>query len=225
MELSLLAMSAKTSTVLLECRNGQIRRYVVSSSVQASLPMLASVSAKFVLRKLALRDRAVRMPARMREVRKRICKTAPSQDTRRCGKSGRRGGGGGPWRAFVSERCRSIAAAAFKGLGNEYRRLPPEERARFAQRGALASMLHREGALSFGQVSRSLGRSMLQGLAHQRVVAMLEDSIDPIKRDIVIQDLQVSEIRQAAKKARTDQWLVRRIRRQQDDEAARLLVK
>lgn len=225
LELSTVAMAAKTATVLLECRNAQIRRYVVSSSVQTSLPTLTSVSAKFVLRKIALRDRAVRVPAGLRVFRKRISKSARESSSHAAATSvsRKRRGGGGAWRAFVSSRCKAVAAAVFAQLAREYRALSPQERSRLAQRGALATLLHRQGAISFGHLSRALGRAAIRDQAHRRVLRMLQNEVGATELN-AIADLPVKELQGAAKRARTDEWLVKRMRREENHQAAQALV-
>ena len=81
-ELVLIVMVARVSTVLLECRNAQIRRLVESLSVQTTKPSLSLVSAKFLLRKLALRERAIKQPPGFRRVRQRIARARAEQKPR-----------------------------------------------------------------------------------------------------------------------------------------------
>ena len=61
-------------------------------------------------------------------------------------------GGGGSWRAFVHERAkgRKLDKDAFKQLSQEYQRLGDEEKSRYIEAGAAASLAHKEGFASFG---------------------------------------------------------------------------
>lgn len=230
LELSTIAMTARTATVLLECRNAQIRRYVVGASIQTALPTIASISAKFVLRKLALRDRSINQPASLRHLRKKIskpgsrCRGGQTQPGAKRG-VGKRGGGGGPWRAFVSDRCRGIASFAFKALSDEYRQLPDDQKAAFVRRGALGTLLHKQGALSFGAVRKSLCRAALQDQSHRRVLKALADQVtSSVLGPLKIKEMPFMELEAAAKMARVDELLMARMCKEEVAQAAEQLV-
>ena len=67
-----------------------------------------------------------------------------------------RRGGGGAWRAFVSQRCKDEAKACFKELAEEYQGLSAEQKAELKEVGRAATCAHRNGGISFGAVARHL---------------------------------------------------------------------
>lgn len=232
-ELSLIAMVARVTTVLLECRNAQIRRYVESLSVHTAAPSSELVSAKFLLRKLSLREQMVKEPPGFKLVRKKISKdkAGRSRASESSGKSSapkghERHGGGGPWRAFVSERCRGVAAAVFKALSQEYHALPADEKQRLKDIGNLGTIAHREGGVSFGVMAGRFGKAMARDATHRRALEVAQCNVlDSAMVASKALALRTADIRSAARACKLDFRLLQRIKRQQTHAAANAIAR
>ena len=87
-------------------------------------------------------------------------------------------------------------------------------------------MLHREGSLSFGQVGRDLGRAMLRDERHNRVLPMLQDRVDPCSapRVALVRHMPLLDFEREVKRARLDKYLLRRMHKDANSQAAQALV-
>ena len=63
LELALSVFKSRTNTAPMECRHAHIRRFVSSLSVQTRRPSVAMISARFLLRKVAIRERLLKSPS------------------------------------------------------------------------------------------------------------------------------------------------------------------
>eukprot|EP00972_Heterocapsa_arctica_P116301 16452351-Heterocapsa_arctica.AAC.1 len=213
-ELVMIVMVARVVTVLLECRNAQIRRYVEVMSVHTTSPTLSLISAKFLLRKLALRERLVKQPPGFRRVRQRLTRARAEKAKAQGQRSKKRVGGGGAWRAFINDRCKGVCKSVFATLAQQYEQLAPEEKQRFVDFGALAALAHRDGATSFGQAARAMGRAMARDESHCRALAISQGSM--LKPFIQVATLcQGRSLAVASRQLRADMHLLRRIRREE----------
>ena len=145
LELAMVVMSARTSTVHLESSNATLRRRLVLASTQVTKPELHTLSAEFLLGKLRRRQFEAKFPAGHR--RHWDKSHHPKKETPK-----KRGGGGGAWRAFLRKKRMNIANPA---LSREYHALSHAEKAALVQSGSVAMMAHRYGLPSFGHRNRA----------------------------------------------------------------------
>ena len=160
LEIAIIIILGKTSTVRIEALNALIRRIIVSKSNAVKKPNLLSISAEFALSRLRASERGLfkrlwsiwkkplsvtdadEHPIRRRAVRRKKKRVIKSETK----KVVRRPGGGGAWRAFVHARCRGVTKALFAELAKEYNNLSPEERVAIVALGR-ASALGSEATL------------------------------------------------------------------------------
>lgn len=137
----------------------------------------------------------------------------------------RRAGGGGPWRAFVSEQCKGVKRAAFSALACQYA-LPKEEQTRLEAVGRFGAKIPRFGGKAFGVVARDLRGDV----ADQRLLRLA--ACRPEQQEMVVaepsamQVLAVPTLAAAAivKRAKTDCKVLWAIERKQAHVAAETLV-
>lgn len=150
LELTMVVMTARTSTISLESSNASVRRRLVALSIQTRMPRVEAVSAEFVLAKVRRRQHERKYPAGHKLHWFRVKKHAQVKPPKR------RRGGGGAWRAFTSSRCKGQGPANFAELAIEYRGQSERTRSGFAEIGALATAAHRHGASSsFGPSAKA----------------------------------------------------------------------
>ena len=146
------------------------------------MPNVASVSASYILGKIRRREAELLRPAGSRVfVKKRRSKRTlpkPVPTTKRG--MPRRAPGGGSFRAYISQKCKGIAKACFRQLGEEYRALSCEERARFKVMGAEATVVHRQGGDAFGKTARELARLVLRREAQGRAQLLDTNATVPV---------------------------------------------
>ena len=122
LELAMILLQARTSTVSLESSNASLRRRLHGASLQVHMPDLHSISAEFALGKLRRRQIENKFPPGHREHRgNRKTKRSEGQQKRKR----RSSGGGGMQRAFLHSKGQNIS----KELAAEYRALTPEAKA------------------------------------------------------------------------------------------------
>jgi len=214
-ELALVIMTARTSTVLLECRNAHVSRWVRTMSLGAKDPLLRMVSNNFLLSKLSRRktfEKSVYCKA------KGVKPPAEKGSKRRVRKDnvakGKRRGGGGAWRAFISERCKAVSKAVFSELAKEYRALPDEERARLRQDGAHAAAGYRHGGKSFGRVTRDVARATARSEALRRAVALASNELADRSISSCLA-VPMADVADEVKKLKMDSWLLAKMKREQ----------
>lgn len=222
--LTLVVMACRTSTLQLECKNAQIRRSVEASSVHVAKPDLSWISAKFVLRKAAIRETQLRLPSAAGHTSTKVkkpVKRGKAQGPLGQIKGGRRRGGGGPWRAYVSHKCKSLGKAVFSGLSAEYKALSPEARQRFVQEGALGTLLHRQGRPAFGMVARALARASLRDDHHRRAMARAVAGLsESSSLALLPSEVEPSKVAEMLKEARADQHLLHKLNRAEKEAAS-----
>ena len=147
LELAMVVMNAKTSTVHLKCSNATLRRRFVLASTKVVTPELHSISAEFMLGKLRRRTYEAKVPPGHRSHREKT--TAQNMETPR-----KRRGGGGAWRAFLRKKGKNVADP---NLSLEYRALSDAEKAELMDAGSLAAKAHKYGLPSFGPKRRAEG--------------------------------------------------------------------
>ena len=125
-------------------------------------------------------------------------------------------GGGGPFRAFISERCKGIGSAIFKHLAAEYRGLSDDERARFVSQGTLATLAHRRGRLGFGMFARTIANAMTRDAAHRRAIRSAEHgTLDVESLAFSSAPPNVANIRESFTNQRANMILMHRIRKEE----------
>ena len=130
----------------IEARHALSRRLVVSKGVQAWVPHLANTSAEWSVRQIILRESEVRPRAVDKPVARPLKRQPGKQE-------GARGGGGGPWKAFLHERAagRKICKSVAKQLSDEYNNLTAEEMSYFQLLGRDGTTAWRHGFHAFGE--------------------------------------------------------------------------
>jgi hypothetical protein len=184
-ELAVVIVSARVTTVPIEHANSSIVRKVSSKSMQTHRPDLITLSAEHVQGCVRLRERLVKLPAGYKLPRKSRKKASGKANASSNAKAKsactvnnpnvkRVRGGGGAWRAFISARCKGIAKAMLGPLALEYGSLSLEEKQAYVEAGAFATRVHRsEGGLSFGLVTREAARVLARDCTSQRSQRLL----------------------------------------------------
>ena len=146
-ELAMIVTSASTNTASLESSNASLRRRMNATGVQVNLQHLEHTSAEFYLGKLRRRGWEAKFPAG-HEMHWKAATAYAKKDQKPKGDSdGPSRGGGGPWRAFLSERGLYASAEASR----LYRALPDHEMERLRKIGEIRTDQHRYGV----QVNRN----------------------------------------------------------------------
>jgi len=228
-ELAALVLVARTCTAPLECKNAQIRSLVQHSSIQTRRPSLDLVSARFLLRRLAIRESQLAAPpGKLVPRQPRKPRRKGGGDARRLSSGGarrRKTGGGGAWRAFISVRSKHIGKAMFRELAREYRELTPEAQQEFIRHGAVATTLHRNARPSFGMVARSLVRRLQDEASRARAEDALRLAAQGCGGSaLAVRGLASVDFRGALRQCKADHYLLRKFRRKLDDEAADALL-
>lgn len=211
-ELVALAIAARSSIARIESLNATVRRHLVASCVQAKRPDMPTVSAEYMLGRIRRRELQLKAPSGSRvHLRKVIKKDG-------CGKlpalrdRGRRGGGG-PWRAFVSKRCRGIRRAAFAELSSEYNALSKEELASLDQEGLCGTIAHRLGGAAFGLRDRQASR-LAQRLASRERAAALSRALTAVFEQTTALAMSSTSFESKLRKLRADIRIHRKLRRE-----------
>ena len=143
LELAMVLMHARTSTVSLESSNASVRRRLHGASLQVVMPDLHAISAEFALGKLRRRQLERKCPPGHREHRGKV-------KQRRQNRKRKRGGAGGAYRAFVHSRGQKIS----KELNDEWRALTAVAKAAFIPAGRHATARSALGIGDFRTKSR-----------------------------------------------------------------------
>ena len=96
--------------------------------------------------------------------------------------AGKRRGGGGAWRVFVSEARRNTRGerkADMKQLAEQYRNLSHDRKQELKEKGRLATRRHREGQRSFAKRQREVEEDLERERKRQRGQALLNEAIVP----------------------------------------------
>ena len=118
LELAVIAIIVKTSTVRIEVLNGKLRKILRTRSNQTARPDLGVVSAEFLLSRVRARETRWKRNWKVTKKRKVGGKgLVRKRSTRKAIQPPKRKrGGGGAWRAYVSARCRDKCKAVMKDL-------------------------------------------------------------------------------------------------------------
>ena len=138
----------------IESRHALSRRLTVARGVQTWTPKLASTSAEFSLRQVLLQENTGLAAAAQENPASAATATAAKPAKKAPGKQrGALGGGGGPYRAFLHERCagQKLNRASMKALADEYRNLGEDAMTYFREQGRLATLAWRNGYHAFGE--------------------------------------------------------------------------
>lgn len=215
-ELSLLVLASRTNTVKLESLNATIRRHLTVMSVQTKKPSLATVSSEFMLGQLRRRAVELSYPAGhpLHWARRVRGKAGKLKGGGAAAIEKKRRGGGGPWRAFVSSRCRGVAKALFKALGAEYRALSPADKVAFQELGALGTLAHRHGGTSFGLAARALGAELAKDDFAHRAAQFKETDVVPYATSSKALAIPSAEFVSKLRRCAADVRVFRKIKRQ-----------
>lgn len=229
MHLSLIVLVARTSTLNIECRHAQIRRYVKTASVHVQKPDLAWISAKFLLRKMALREKSFRLPSgsttKPGNEKQKRGKRGQKKGESSVGKRTRRRGGGGAYRAFISAKCKAVGKAVFRELAAEYNALPEDDKKPYQQTGALATILHQQGRPAFGAITRELARAALRSERHQRALARARATLSGASSSAMVPvGAGSEELAKSVLEAKADEHLLKRLDRTEKQVARERLL-
>lgn len=189
------------------------------------------MSAECLLGRLRRREHEFPHPAGGRthwkrsEVRTRTKKAKAGQQVPRQGGK-RRKGGGGPWRAFVSSRCRGVCRADFGSLSGEYGQLSDDDKVRFADMGVAATLGHSAGGRAFGLSGRALARALVRQRVSQLARLEPQELSASLTRGAVVSIASVpsSQLDTVLKQGKVGAKLMRAIAKRQDETAAEGLV-
>lgn len=152
-------LQASWDIVAVEVSHSRLRRTLVGSSTQTHTMSLPDASALELLRSFRkLKGNAQTGKAGA----KRGLAHEPPEPTGQPESKRQRPGGGGPWRAFVSDMIRSGACRDLSKMSDLYPEamLDPDKRAHYQALGSLATQHHREGGkLPFGPSARGIQRA------------------------------------------------------------------
>ena len=137
LELAVLVILGRTSTVKLEAFNAKLRKILKSRSNQVKAPRLGDISNEFMLSRIRVREgglwkrvwtewKGQRNDADSKQrtcVRKKLKRR--KKGNAKIEKKKKRPGGGGAWRAYCSKKCRGVAKGVWKALAVEFKRLSP----------------------------------------------------------------------------------------------------
>ena len=154
-----LAEVALVDIASVESRHASVRRALEAGSVQTWRSTLCTLSADFACRQ---------SNGWRHHFSKRLFTTPSCQQQKRGGRpsrrrkttrSNKRCGGGGAYRAFLREKLKdqnqyNNMSVAMRNFGAEYRALTADQRARFQDIGAAATLSHRAGHRAFGPRKR-----------------------------------------------------------------------
>ena len=170
-----LALAVDLDIAAIESRHAASRR-IITSVNQTWAPSMQQVSAEWTLRQMCLRQ-AETQPLRPDEAEEGI-KSQPRRAKRQGqGKQqGAKGGGGGPWRAFIHEMCQGVklTLSVAREMSAAYRALTPQEMKHYQALGAAGNLAWRHGHASFGERSTVAARTTLQPVT-DRVGTVLPD--------------------------------------------------
>ena len=209
LELCLIIMLARVSTVLLECRNAHVNRWCRVMALQATDPLLRNLCCNHMLSKVNNRRTLER------SMLKRLGYAPPRALTSRLKERKQRKtrGGGGAWRAFVSKRCKGVCKVANASLAEEYWKLTPDERRQLQQAGIQGTLTHRVGGRSFGMVARGIARRAARCRRQERALGLA--GISHVNRSMSESlAIRLDDLSEEVKRLRTDSWMLRRIHRE-----------
>lgn len=147
----------------IEARHASIRREIVTLATQTHAKNFQDTSGRFVLRGVRQRDILDRslLPQPQEEAHDRgaggggdhqhIAQGGPAIKKHR--------GGGGSWRAFMSERSRNSGGLQLEAASAAYRGLTAEQRAELDRRGEAGRVAHRLGGIAFGATKQDIDRA------------------------------------------------------------------
>ena len=180
--LAILIILGRTSTSRIEALNAKLRKILMAKSNATKRPNITNISAEFMLAKLRSRERGLwqRIWKVWREPFAASTAASRPVNSRRVRKNRRKKpGGGGAWRAFVSARCRGLGRQLFSQLAEEYRSLSDEDRLGFKEAGEVATLRHRRGSASFGELARAITRRCSREDTRRRIQAAMLDGRIP----------------------------------------------
>ena len=148
LELAMVLIHGRTSTVSLESSNATLRRRLYGMSLQVVAPELHAVSAEFSLGKLRRRQLDIRFPPGSRE-RKAKTRRRPelAKPKKRKGKT--QGGPAAFW-VYMNDKKQRVSSE----LWQEFHALSPAEKEALAERGGFIADKHRLGMRGFAPRDR-----------------------------------------------------------------------
>ncbi|OLP74812.1 hypothetical protein AK812_SmicGene45543 [Symbiodinium microadriaticum] len=147
--LEVLAACVDLDIATVECKHASVRRTTHQCSVQTWLSRLEDVNVDWIARQLSLIS-SKGVQTRQEAVHETAAKqnTAAARPKGKCSGHSGGGGGGGAYRAYMSMHH---TGGRFKAQNNQnYRALPPAEKAFYEAMGARGTMAWRQGHNSFG---------------------------------------------------------------------------
>ena len=151
----------------IEARHASIRREIVALGTQTHPESFLDVSSRFVLRGVRQRDALdVRFGRPVQEAAPEGVGGRPGGDQRNAVEEGapprkRLRGGGGAYRAFLSEWSRGDARGInVPGVKAAYAALSDEQRIEYARKGAQGTRAHRAGGRAFGPTATDVDRGL-----------------------------------------------------------------
>jgi hypothetical protein len=231
-ELAVTIVSMRDNTVPLEHGNSSLSKVVKALSNATAKPSLMVVCAEHICAAARRRERLRCQPAgsqkrQRRRRKKRVLGKNAKPGTNKSGAVGVDGapcrrGGGGPWRAYISAKCRGVAKAVFKTLSQEYKQLSVEERTAYDVAGAEARLVHAQRGTAFGLVARAMRRLIHnQTLRHRSLQLGAADplALAPTVASVAVA-LPTDTIPSRIRAAKTDRLLLKRFYKQEVYDAA-----
>ena len=220
LELACVILMGKTSIARLESLHATIRRGLTVSSVQCPTPDLSMVSANYLLGKICRREAETQEPG-IKVQRKRKKRRVTTDESGRRGtlgihKAPRQAGGGGAWRAFISEQCKHLQKASFSTLAVAYKNLTLGDKQRLQESGAEATLTHRAGGVPFGLSSRRVARLQAKARQQEMGVRLAAHGQLPLPSTSTIQDLEPVGLSAALADRRQEVSALRHHRSQQE---------
>lgn len=173
----------------IEARHAAIRREVVALGTQTHAGSFDDISSRFVLRSIRQRCELERRFAPA------LDKVAQPSAQGAVGPEGlggsassdgpapkRQRGGGGPYRAWLSERTRGTPLGiATPGLREEYEQLSDVEKARFRELGREGTRAHQAGGRGFGPSKMEVERALQRQRRSHEDVALRQAALASLK--------------------------------------------
>ena len=173
--LKALAHSTPVDTAHVERAHGRVSRLLRSQSVQTRAPTLSFLNAQQVCLKYKERV-GFTATAKAGAVKKRVAAHSSGRRQQKAPAKAQKRGGGGSWRAFLSQIRRGVAGSSdFSQLKAQYDEIRTEGGERWRQLleiGAAATELHKQTGLpSFGQPTRQIQRKLATRATQARLQA------------------------------------------------------
>ena len=143
----------------IESRHALARRLAILRGTQVPVPRVRTTAAEWTLKQIAVQETDHTPPMYRRGEHGKVSPSQPKPPKKAGKKDGARGGGGGPWKAYLHtmHAGRKFTAASIRELRDAYNSLSEEEMSHSARLGHLGNLAWRSGHASFGERDRSSG--------------------------------------------------------------------